>query len=95
MHMKTTSPPLSCLPACLCSPRPTQAKYAGFGMIEPRVRLDFDQLGLTLPGKGKVLEGVSGESLRTLPSLSVCLSTDYQWPATIPIEHCSWTEPVP
>jgi hypothetical protein len=38
-----------------------QAKYAGFGMIEPRVRLDFDQLGLTLPGKGKVLEGVSGE----------------------------------
>lgn len=37
-----------------------QAKYAGFGMIDPRIRLDFEQLGLILPGKGKVLNGVSG-----------------------------------
>ncbi len=38
-----------------------QAKYAGFGMIDPKIRLDFEQLGLILPGKGKVLNGVSGE----------------------------------
>ncbi len=38
-----------------------QAKYAGFGLIEPRIRLDFEMLGLILPGKGKVLNGVSGQ----------------------------------
>lgn len=37
-----------------------QSKYAGFGTIDPRIRLDFEELGLTLPGKGRVLQGVSG-----------------------------------
>ncbi|KAL6748717.1 hypothetical protein V8C86DRAFT_1122712 [Haematococcus lacustris] len=36
------------------------AKYGGFGWIEPRIRLDFHELGLTLAGKGMVLAGVSG-----------------------------------
>lgn len=43
----------------LCTP--PQAKYAGFGMVEPRIQLNFDNLSLTLKNKGKVLQGVSGE----------------------------------
>jgi hypothetical protein len=51
-----------------------QVKYAGFGVVDPQIRLDFECLGLRLRGGGCVLQGVSGEFLcwRILLSWLIC-----------------------
>ena len=39
-----------------------QSKYPGFGLVEPRIQLEFENLGMRLQNKDKVvLQGVSGE----------------------------------
>lgn len=37
-----------------------QKKYAGFGAVNPVVKLEFYELGLTLKNGTKVLDGVTG-----------------------------------
>ena len=45
--------------ACLYA---AQSKYPGFGLVEPRIQLEFENLGMRLQTKDKVvLQGVSGE----------------------------------
>lgn len=39
-----------------------QSKFPGFGLVEPRIQLEFENLGMRLQHKDKVvLQGVSGE----------------------------------
>ena len=40
-----------------------QGKFPGFGVVEPRIELEFENLGMRLHKRAKVvLQGVSGES---------------------------------